>query len=164
MTKRTTKSQKPRWRSHKRGTPPAQALVAARRAKRAELNAEMAIDPVSGMRFEVKVNKTTGKPYRDFTAGGQVDDRFDIDPKTGEIVQVHAKATGAMDGPVSDWPADFLAQYQPSEPARVERTDDGEIIYSAWLKAKLSKPIEDYAADSDELFDELTALARAERQ
>jgi hypothetical protein len=66
--------------------------------------------------------------------------------------------------PIEDWPEELLAQHAPGEPASVVRMPNGQIIYSAHLKAKLKKPIADYDPDSDELFDELTALAEAERQ
>jgi len=49
-------------------------------------------DPESGL-FYVWRRDAEGTAYRDFTIGGQVDDRWDIDEATGEIVRVRDKAS-----------------------------------------------------------------------
>ena len=52
----------------------------------------MPVDPESGLYFEWK-NDKKGKPYRDFTVRGQVDDRWDID-EHGNIIRVRDKVGG----------------------------------------------------------------------
>lgn len=62
----------------------------------------MPVDAESGLHFTWIIGPD-GKPHRDFNMS--VDDRFEFDEATGEIVQVREKASGALyDEPPDKWP------------------------------------------------------------
>ena len=65
----------------------------------------MPFDPATGFFFEFRRDEA-GNEYRDFSrdADGepQVDDRFEEDPVTGELVQVRERPSGARYTP-GDW-------------------------------------------------------------